>query len=63
MEISIIGIPRNVVRDPRIMQFDGFYQNLTILNITDSGFYGSFVAGVFGDSSFGYFCARRTTTH
>jgi hypothetical protein len=45
------------------MQFDGFYQNLTILNITDSGFYGSFVAGVFGDSSFGYFCARRTTTH
>jgi hypothetical protein len=63
MGMSIIGIPRNVVRDPRIMQFDGFYQNLTILNITDSGFYGSFVAGVFGDSSFGYFCARRTTTH
>jgi hypothetical protein len=59
MATGITGIPRNVLRDPRIVQLDGFYQNLTILSITDEGFAGSYVAGVFGDSDFGYFCARH----
>jgi hypothetical protein len=59
METGIDGISRNVLRDPAIIQLDGFYQNLTILNITDTWFGGSYVAGVFGDSDFGYFCARR----
>ena len=61
MGISIIGMPRNVVRDPNIVQLDGVYENLTILSVTNAGFSGSYVNGAFGDSNFGYFCARRVS--
>jgi hypothetical protein len=58
-DLSIKGIPRNIIHDPDLIRLDGYYQNLLISNVDDSGFYGSFVDGVFGDSGFGYFCARR----
>jgi hypothetical protein len=57
--LSIIGISKNIARNPNILTFDGAYDNLTIEHITESGFSGSYVGGVFGDSNFGYFCAVR----
>ncbi len=57
--LSIIGISKNIARNPQILTFDGPYDNLTIEHVTESGFSGSYVGGVFGDSNFGYFCAVR----
>jgi hypothetical protein len=57
-EFFLSYIPQNIVRSPDIIQLDGFYNNLKILSATAAGFYGSYVSGVFGDSEFGYFCAR-----
>ncbi|MGH8101301.1 MAG: hypothetical protein ACREIW_08380 [Chthoniobacterales bacterium] len=60
-ELSIAVIPRNIIRDPDIMQLDGEYTNLKILRVTADGFYGTAISGAFGDSGFGYFCARNVT--
>jgi hypothetical protein len=62
-DLSITWIPRNIIRDPMLIRLDGFYQNLKISKVTNSGFYGSYVDGVFGDSGFGYFCAQRVSQH
>jgi hypothetical protein len=47
-------------RKSGLMQFDGYSNSLKIRRVTASGFSGSWSAGVFADSEFGYFCARRT---
>ena len=59
--LSIFGISQNLAKNPLVVRLDGYYENLTIDHITESGFSGSYVAGVFGDSVFGFFCARRNS--
>lgn len=56
-------IPRNVVKDPMMMRLDGLDWALKILSVTEGGFVGNYVFGVYGPSSVGYFCARRLSQH
>jgi hypothetical protein len=48
-------IPRNT----DMIMLDGYHHYLTIRRITESGFAGSFTAGVFVDDGAGHFCAER----
>ena len=55
----ISGAGRDIGRKSALMQLDGYSTRLTIRRVTSSGFFGSWSAGVFGLSQFGYFCSVR----
>ena len=52
-----VSIPSRV----SILRFDGYSQQLRIQRVSPEGFAGSYAAGVFGNTEFGVFCAKRAT--
>jgi hypothetical protein len=59
LDFWIKGAGVDIGRKSGLMQLDGFSYWLNILRVTPTGFFGSWEAGVFGFTEFGYFCARR----
>jgi hypothetical protein len=59
LDFIVIGAGDYVARKSNRYQLDGYTTSLKILKVAPVGFFGSWSAGVFGPSEFGYFCARR----
>jgi hypothetical protein len=59
LDFAVTGAGLTIGRRTDLMRVDGLYQGLTIRQVTDDGFFGSYESGVFGPNEFGHFCARR----
>jgi hypothetical protein len=59
MDFGLAGAGVAIPRRVSTLRFDGYSQQLRIRSSNADGFAGSYAAGVFGNTEFGVFCARR----